>query len=214
MKTFAILIVIAFATLISASANAEATSAGSTHLLFTLHGLDRLGLGTYEGGLGIRWFPWDRIAFRPVVDVRYAEDRIAGEEDRSDQVRRSWDVGFSLALERHFAMWRRLGSYAGVGAGFGYGEDTDDRSVPPDPPAGMNLRTEQRTLSTGMWGLFGIQWALSKAVHIGAEYELAYRYTKEENKLHQAELPPTIAPERTRQSLGIGTSSLFLSVSL
>ena len=128
-------------------------------LLFSAGGL---GTGSFEGGLGGKWWAAPAVAvvvgIRLGVDARLTEASATVDGDASSRV----ETGFTLGAEFHAEGGRRLSPFVAVGIGAGAERERSETRPRTDLPAGAVERVRRETSVEG-------------AVRLGAEFRLSPR---------------------------------------
>lgn len=152
-------------------------SFGDKELLFRVYGVDDIGVGTFDGGLGFRWFLSENFALRPGFSYSTDENKRLPDSDGNggrDISEDRWAV--DLVLERHLEPRGRWESYWGLGFSIG-SYQAETRYLYADPNDGVTLGYETDGDSYAFLGVFGLQWTLTEMIRFGAEYQLQYQMT-------------------------------------
>lgn len=174
---------------------------------------DELRLDGVDGGVGARWYVGQNTAIRGTLrlGVESTEDVIEG---TSDTGRNGVTVGTTFMVEFHTRSFRRVSPY--LGSGFGIGIDAYSQTRDFD---GTNEFRQQRvkgsTLHFTVNAALGMEVFLTRSVSLAGEhlFEAVVDSGDEEYKDYPREGQVVITNRDIRRfDLGIGTSSLILSV--
>ena len=193
-----------------------ATTAGSRALLFDFQGLDNLGVGSFEGGIGLRWYLKDGLALRPAVGYGWQEDERDPYEQNDIQysgAKQSSDLfELTLVLEKRLPAHGAVAPYLGIGFEVQSSTYSTRNAIPADPPDGIAIKQVRKRRGWGALAVVGFEYAVLPAVTLGGEYRLSYLRTTGETKYYRQGEPVEERDDGTRQSLGTTTASLFLAV--
>jgi len=210
-------LVLAVAALVLAAGPAQAASVaterGDKAIVFTFDGLSSMHTGTYEGGVGMRWYVKDDLALRPGLEVSFDENELdpAGPAARE---RSDWSAGINLALEKH----RRgpassVSPYFGGLLGFSFNGGDSDESRPGQGGVVRNETTSNST-TIGIAAILGFEWGFTEGMTLGAEYRLGAEWTT--GDLETSVTTPTDTTSEdadfSETDLGISAFSVLLSV--
>lgn len=146
-----------------ASAAEVRTGKGTKALLFEFNGLNQLGVGGVNGGIGFRYYMQDGMALRPSVNFTW----VSADQDTSGNQLTTTGVGGSLAIEKHLAAIGPVSPYLGIGAGVNYSKVENDLAM-----------TEDKATSFSAFVPVGFEWAFAQGITLGGEYNLGYTHTK------------------------------------
>lgn len=176
------------------------TKAGTKAVVFQFSGLSNLGLGTYNGGIGMRYYLNDGMALRPGLQLGFSstKDKVTDPETKTT----NYNVGANITLEKHLPGAKSISPYVGAQVGVRMGQDKDTQ--------GDNEITD-KTMGVGLGGVLGFEWGFTESVTLGGEYNLGLNFgtRKVEHKLNNS---TTTTTDESGMSLGIGTASVFISV--
>jgi len=193
-------------------------AAGTKAILFTFNGLQTLGVGTFNGGIGGKYFITAPLAIRAALQFANSNMVIAanpaagqtGKDGSSDAT----TFGISAGAEYHF-LTSRVSPYGGAEVLFA-STSTDAKSV-VNTTAGIQTDTKNSAIGpAGMTlrvsALLGVEFFLTKELSLGGEYQLGL------NMVSHPDEEQTIGPTTTTTKVGgttseaIGTAGLTLSV--
>jgi len=194
------------------AATALADTGYETHdkeLLFRVYGVDNLGLGTFDGGFGFRYFLGSHWALRPGFSYAgYTDTREADSDGRNGRVVDSDEYEADVVLEYHLEPRGRLSSYWGVGFSLMTGEEETAYSVPDSLIRGDYVDAGQEEDSWSVLGVLGVQWEATQNIHLGCEYQIKYRATKMKTWQERYEYDVQ-SVEREYGSLNSSTTSIY-----
>jgi hypothetical protein len=158
----------------------EMAEAGSKQVVF---GFSGWSLGSYEGGLGLRYFIADDLAIRAGIDFgldnqeddRYTdyidpEANDAGEESDYDY---RW-VGTSVLIEKYGDGYHSVRIFYGGGLAYTYARD--ERGAANRQGDYYSISTyESKTHTMKAVALMGFQWYFAEHISLGGEYRLTFR---------------------------------------
>jgi len=169
------------------AADGPGASKGTRQLVFSF---DSWSLGSYNGGVGIRYFLADDVAIRPGLDFRIEDvsDNDTSEGDitlMADST--SLDIatfGLSVFLEKYVGGLEKLTPFLGVGLGYAY-SSSDNMQI---------HHTYRRGLQDGYWsdcyhrtshtidimGTLGLQWYFTDHISLGGQYNLTVSHKWED----------------------------------
>jgi len=167
---------------------AAKTKAGDKGLIFTLYGLNNLGAGEFNGGIGGKYFFMDNHAVRFGIGfLTGSEEDPAGNKDEAS--------AFSIypAYLFHFATPNSVTAYTGIEVGFVTG------STEYKPALGTSSKSSTTMFSIGV--LLGVEWFAWEHVSLGAEYQLGYMSQTEK-------VTPPGGTEQETKTSGFGTVAM------
>ncbi len=144
-------------------------------LLFRVNGLDSIGLSSFDGGLGLRYFLGSHIALRPGFNF---SDRTTINEPRDGQVEGDQSDQTSyrveMVVEYHLEPRGRMNSYWGLGFEYSNSDDTFRNARFDTLTPGQSLESTRNETAYSVLGLLGVQWVATESIRLGAEYQLNY----------------------------------------
>lgn len=181
---------------------------GDRALSFSFDGAD---LGSFDGGVGGKYWFSDQWAAIGVVDIGYrsSDDNY---EERESRYWRDRSAGLAVGFERHYGK-TRFTPYIGAGLGGSYNDAITETS-----PSGGDRKdiTEKRYYGASARVGFGAEFWLTPRFSLGGEYRLEVYYTDgwtESRREGETEIPPIRVDKKTWQT-DVFASRLVLSVYL
>jgi opacity protein-like surface antigen len=188
-------------------------------LLFTFGGFSNLSAGSFEGGVGVKYYYKDKLGIRAGLQFASASAEIPANAPTGvqgiDGERSATRFGVTAALEFHKGAGR-VSPYLGGGLGFST-TSTETKlpstgNPPPDPVTVKNDRNGENINGIGFLGgtnlnvfaLAGVEFFLFNEVSIAAEYRLGF------TNLARADEERTISGQTTTTKIG-GSSNLGIT---
>jgi opacity protein-like surface antigen len=168
MKRVAVALLIA--AVAGTSAWAQKTKAGDKAWLFTLRGLDSLGVGGYNGGLGLLYYLSDDLGL--TVGLGFSTSSTTKKPtDTSEPDEKKSSLGLTLSpgVRFNIASSGPVVGYVGVGVLVGISSETTKNK---DHVRDYNV--EQSSTSIGAGVTVGAEWFAWSNVSLGASYSLAF----------------------------------------
>jgi opacity protein-like surface antigen len=191
------------------------TTAGSKALVFQFNGLSNLGLGTYNGGIGMRYYLKDKLALRPGLELGLSQDKTkAGISGYSDDKVTDMGFGLSLALEKHMTPVQSISPYIGAGAGFNISNNKHEYSVSSNPTTGTTLKVTDKGMGFGVFGLAGFEWGFTNSVTLGGEYRLGLNIGSGKTETERQGQATVTSNDSSSFGVGFGVASLYISVNI
>jgi hypothetical protein len=193
--------------------------AGAKAFSFMLGGLDDLGLGRLDGGLGLKYWLSPSLALQPVLifqsDKETTEDPY---EEDTDHVLSSSTYGIELGIMKHMTFVNSLTPYIGIGVSYQMGKATEEYSIPKEDPLPWTLEKTEISLNTyGAALLLGAEWFVRSNIGIAIHYKVGYYAGSGSGKVTLVEDPsdPDVVeqpPEAkaSASTMGIATSYYFI----
>jgi len=169
------------------AADGPVASEGTRQVVFSF---DAWSLGSYNGGVGIRYFLADDVAIRPGFDFRIediSDHRVSQEENK--RMTDSVDVdaltlGFSIFVEKYVGGFERLAPFVGVGMGYTYyaSNDMDIHNTYRDSSGNTYWSDcyDRTTNTVDIMGALGFQWFFTNHMSLGGQYNLAVSHKWED----------------------------------
>ncbi len=192
---------------------------GSKALLFEFSGLADLGAGSFNGGLGGKYFIDHKLAIRGSLQFMDLNEDIPYEDDSGvDGKRTANRFGISAAVEVHFDT-SRVNPYFGGGVGFAV-TSTEYKSDASDLTNQVTVKNDEDGefgyyggTEFTIFGILGVEVFIIKNLSLAAEYRLGYAYiSKKDEEIIQGN---TTITNRQGSITGFGLESsgaLILSV--
>ena len=201
---------------------------GSRALLFSFSGLANLGAGTFDGGIGGRYYLSEALSVRGGLQLASASQTTpanapSGQQGIDGSTSAS-SFGLSGAAEWHMGKSRVIPF---VGAGLMYSHTTTESKTvetgnpPPDQTTRKNRGTGENvngvTYVSGtlfqIFGLAGVEFFLTKELSLSAEYQLGYGSVTRPDQEVSSGSTTTTTKMGSGTGLGISTAgSLTLAV--
>lgn len=179
-------------------------------LLFDLSGLDNVGLNSFDGGLGFRYYFLDGFTIRP--NYSYSSQTSANLYETNDgSVYDSERYSFDLVIEKHFSIGEKFVPYLGLGYSFGELTNEETYYFDSDPEIGQFKGRRSTSESHSVLGLLGVQWQAYGNFSLGCEYRLEYRDSDAKEEMYY-ELENTKFRTQLGSSFNTSTSSLYIAV--
>jgi opacity protein-like surface antigen len=168
MKRVAVALLIA--AVAGTSAWAQKTKAGDKAWLFTLSGLSNLGVGGYNGGLGLLYYLNDDLGL--TVGLGFSTSSTTTKAPTGggeDETKSSLELTLSPGVRFNIASSGPVVGYAGVGVLVGISSETTKnlRYIKDD-------KEEKSSTSIGAGVTVGAEWFAWSNVSLGASYSLAF----------------------------------------
>ncbi|MBI5804415.1 outer membrane beta-barrel protein [candidate division TA06 bacterium] len=189
-KVLLILAVLAMAVSAYAADASKGIEPGDKALLFNA---TFVNAGTYNGGLGLKYYLSQGLALRPVITFNMGSttqkdeniDTVAGFQTTYEDDKTSTNsFGLELALEKTLLTKGAVNVNGGLGFGFGmssytreYGENYVE--VGGTMTGVYNTKTERSSTNFGGGALLGAEWFITEAISLGAEYQLGIQMSSE-----------------------------------
>ena len=223
----------ALATLVSLSSAQDVVpslAGGSKAILFSFGGLSFLSAGTFDGGIGARYYLSDGFAVRAGLQFTSASQTNpanpvapnTGEDGKAS----ASALGFSGAAELHMGKARVI-PYFGAGLSFTTTSTESKNAVTGNPPPAQTTtknraagETVNGTTFTGgssfqVFGLLGVEFFLYKEISLSAEYRLGYMSSSRPDQEVTSGTTTTTTKQGGGNTFGIANSgSLTLAVYL
>ncbi len=201
---------------------------GSKAVLFSFGGLSFLSAGTFDGGVGARYFLSDEMSVRAGVQFTSASQTTSANpgagQAGSDGTASATVLGLEGAAEWHMGKGRVV-PYMGVGAAFSTASTDTKPVVTGAPPLNqpetkngqfglsVNGTTYYGGTTLQIFGLAGVEFFLYKELSLSAEYQLGYMSTSRKDQEVSAGGTTTTTKVGSASNIGITNSGvLTLSV--
>jgi outer membrane protein len=196
-----------------ASSVAGAATKGSNELLFGFNGLSNLNASTFDGGIGVRHYVSDNMAYRPSVTLGFGSSKTDGVGGFTDHKFTNNNIGVTLAMEKHTGDSKTLSPYMGLGVGFSTFSDKQEYTHAAAPATGTALSQTISGMSYNVFGLAGFQWFFTENISLGGEYQLGLNGSSDKTE-NETQGAATTTFKGSGFNLGLGTAQLSLSVAL
>ncbi|MDZ7261468.1 MAG: PorT family protein [candidate division KSB1 bacterium] len=190
---------------------------GAKAISFTLTGLDNLGLGTIEGGMGVKYWLSTNLAVQPIVNFDLGSaTRKSTDPDYTDNKRTTLSLGLTANLEWHWPLSNKISPYLGAKAGYRSSALTDELSIrKQNPPPGTTKEMKTTSSSFVVGGLVGAEFFIRDNISLAGHYQFNFNSisTTEKHTL-VAGTGVTQPPEEKTSStdLRFSTTSIILNI--
>jgi opacity protein-like surface antigen len=161
------------------AADQAAIAKGERQVVFSF---DSWSLGSYNGGIGVRYFLRDDVAIRPGLDFVIDDSSEHQTSEEADRVMTdSVDVdglslGFSIFMEKYVSGFHGLTPFLAVGVSYTYGSSSGtqiNNTYRDDLPDTYWSDCYDRSRhALGLIGAFGFQWFFTDHLSLGGQYNL------------------------------------------
>ncbi|HEY6951171.1 MAG TPA: outer membrane beta-barrel protein [Bacteroidota bacterium] len=200
--------------------------AGSKAMLFSFGGLSFLSAGSFDGGVGARYFLSDAMSVRAGLQFTAASQTFSANpgtgQAGADGSASATVIGLEGAAEWHMGKGRVI-PYMGLGAGF---STTSTDSKPTVTGVAPLTQSETKNSAGGLtvngtgyaggtsiqvFALAGIEFFLYKEVSLSAEYQLGYMSTSRKDQVFSpgGGAPSTTTKVGSGSNIGITNSGLL-----
>ena len=222
-----ILLPLALTTVISLSSVQDVVpslAGGSKAVLFSFGGLAFLSAGTFDGGVGARYYLSDGFAVRAGLQFTSASQTnpanpVAPQTGEDGKASAS-AFGLSGAAELHMGKGRVI-PYVGAGLGFTT-TSTESKNIVVGNPPPAQTTTKNRTAgetvngtaytsgsALQVFGLLGVEFFLYKELSLAAEYRLGYMSTSRPDQEVTSGTTTTTTKVGSGSTVGISNSGLL-----
>jgi len=185
------------------------TGAGAKQMVFRFSGLSNLGLSSYGGGLGLRYFFGEGLAVRPGIDFGYRKDtNDAPGSGYADGEETETELGFSVVLEKYMPPVSSVAPYVGVGLGY-YRSTEEDKPIQPDDEEEAWKVTSS---AFEVLGVAGFQWYFTDAMSLGGEYTASFYMGSEKTEYTTPGGQTDTADEQDTTEFSWYAASVYLSI--
>ena len=153
------------------SAWAQKTKEGDKAWLFTLSGLSNLGVGGYNGGLGLLYYLSDDLGLTVGLGFSTSSTttKAPAGSGGADQKESSLGLTLSPGVRFNLASSGPIVGYAGVGVLVGIASETTEN---PNHVSGAKVETSSTNIGAAV--TVGAEWFAWSNVSLGASYSLAF----------------------------------------
>lgn len=199
MKRLATLVVVAalaVAGMSAQDANRCRTKSGDMSMLFTLNGLQNIGAGDYNGGVGLGFYLMDGIQLR--LGIGYSSNSQTVGTGASEVVNDSSTLSFAPAIRLNLFKSSTVVGYTGLQVSYGM--------VSTSETQGGNDAGSASGSTIGVGALLGAEWFPWENVSLGLEYGLGFGSTSTSSKDSAGN--ETDGPTNTAINFGFPNSSV------
>ena len=223
-KLFAVVALTTLVSLSSAQDVIPSLAGGSKAILFSFGGLSFLSAGTFDGGIGARYYLSDGFAVRAGLQFTSASQtnpaNPAAPQTGEDGKASSSAFGLSGAAEWHMGKARVI-PYFGAGLSFTTTSTESKNAVVGNPPPAQTTtknRTAGETVNgtayvsgsaLQVFGLLGVEFFLYKELSLAAEYRLGYMSASRPDQEVTAGTTTTTTKVGSGSTVGISNSGLL-----
>ena len=176
-----------------------------------LFGINDFHLDTFNGGAGIKTWTSEDFALTGKIKASYSRNEREKTQYLNGNTDKSYLLGFSFGIEKHFSLLSKASPYFGTNIGIGY--DFKSTQVNSSAFPGMYYTNEQITknLTFNINLSFGIEYFISKGISLGGQYNFGAEYGRGSEEL---KVPYSDGTEVKTKILNLGISSgeLILAV--
>jgi opacity protein-like surface antigen len=218
------LAVVTAVSFVSAQEFATSVEQGKWAGLFSFSGLSYLGAGSYNGGIGAKFYLSNNMAIRGGLQFAHASLDVLPTPTPTppnsglDGYRHGTKFGVSAAVEYHL-LPTRVSPYIGGGAGFSSASTEDKTAVIGNPPNEQNQQVTKNLnggetikgitfdpgLSLNVGALAGVEFFITKEVSLSAEYLIGYSMLSPSDQ--EVTLGPTTTTTPAASSSSINVSA-------
>ncbi len=186
---------------------------GKTGLRFSVQGLDFIGLGTVNGGIGIKYWMADNTALRfdlgmGVFDTTWKSP----DKDYTDEKWSGSEFSLGGGVEYHLVVGKKLSPFVGAGISL----RTGSRKLEPSTLKSENVSESEKWTRTSFGGgvLLGAEFFMGSHLSLTGEYNLGLSVgtTKYTAEASQGGLKVTYEEKASSMDLGVSTANLILTV--
>lgn len=190
---------------------------GKWGISLSVSGLSNLGIGLYQGGIGIKHWRSDNVAWKARVGYGLTDTFYPAQfQGMTDAKIKQANFSVNLGPEFHFAQESKFSPYFYTGAGISVAVNTYYYSVNiSDLTPGTVTKKRTTTTSLGLDGAIGLEYLFSKRLSLAAEYQvsLSYQFYREKWTVSPGTGPTyPITHDSDTFNIGAKTSSLILTV--
>lgn len=189
---------------------------GKWGVSLSVSGLNNLGIGLYQGGIGIKhWFS-EGFALKTILGLS-AKSKTYHSIDTlySDSKTNQATFAANLGGEFHFSKGSRFSPYFYTGLNYTTMTTTEYYATPITRPPGWTTKRHTSTSSFGLDGAIGVEYLFLEHLSLAAEYQVGLSFQTDKTRNTVMPGPGVIqSPElkTTTTTLGTKTSSLILTV--
>lgn len=180
-------------------------------------GLSNLGIGLYQGGIGIKHWRSNDVAWKARVGFGLTDTFYPAQfQGMTDAKIKQANFSLSLGSEFHFAQTSKFSPYFYTGVGVSTSVTTYYYSVNiTNPSPGTITKKRTTTTSLGLDGAIGLEYLFNKHLSLATEYQvsLSYQFYREKWTVSPGSGPThPITHDSDTFNIGTRTSSLILTV--
>ena len=189
---------------------------GKWGISLSVSGLSNLGIGLYQGGIGVKhWFS-EGFALKSILGLS-AKSRAYHSIDTlySDNKINQATFSANLGGELHFSKGSRFSPYFYTGFNYTMNTTTEYSATPVSRPPGWNTKRRTSTSSFGVDGAIGVEYMFFQHLSLAGEYQVGLSFQTDKIRNTLIPGPGIVQPpelKTTITSFGTKTSSLILTV--
>jgi opacity protein-like surface antigen len=210
LTLFSIIIIVSSLSLAAGENQVPGPRAGSAGILFQFSGLDALGAGAYNGGLGAKLFLSDYTAVRGVICLSLSSTKIPANPPTGqvgvDGSTSSNVFGVGGAIELHLTK-SRISPYIGGGVMLTT-RSTENKTSDVSPTAAGISQTVTKNANGytqfSFGGILGVEYFITDGVSLSAEYLIGVALTSNKDvEVTTTGTPTVTTPQGSSTNIGI-----------
>lgn len=186
-------------------------------------------LGSYNGGVGVRYFVRDQVALRPGIDFSIGddwknailEDRNYMEADTTDSDTGS--LGVSFFVEKFVEGFKNVAPFLAVGMAYTFSSADGHENrwryyEPPEHSVFWSSSSDVTRHQLSLMGALGFQWQFADHLSLGGQYNISAVHTWKHEKSTQTRFDGVQSlvtagnTDTQGTSVGVDSGRLLLSV--
>ena len=180
-------------------------------------GLSNLGIGLYQGGIGVKHWCSNGFALKSILGFGGERSVIQGYQGYTDNKTNKGNISLNFGTEFHFAQESNFSPYFYTGLNLTNSATTYYNSIPTsNPPSGTWKKRHTSTNSIGLDVAIGLEYLFSEHFSLSGEYQIGLSYQINKEARYYVAGPGvteiTRSPSRRSTTFGAKTSSLILTV--
>ncbi len=192
------------------------TSQGTKDFLF---GGTARKISKFDGGVGMRFYLRDGLAFRPEVDFGWSFSLIKpnelphGHPVLTNETLNNTEVSLHLTLEKHLGAIRSVSPYVG---GMLEGTYINNKTKPmfDRSLADQNTKVTYKETDGGALGVLGFEWAWTSSLTVGGEYRAGFEVITHKEEWEFNTEPDQLYHDTRQYSFGFRTAAAFVSIKI
>lgn len=186
-------------------------------LRFTVQGLDYIGIGKVNCGIGLKARLNDQMAMRGDFGIGlFSRTDEATNKDYTDYKEKGKEFSFGLGPEFHLLASKKVSPYVGVGINFRVSTIEEEPSIHKTNPSSYDIKLEKwSSTGFGAGAFVGVEFFMGNHLSLSGEYELGLCRTTSKHKTELVGGEGVEQPKEQKTTitgLGVSTSSLILTV--
>lgn len=190
---------------------------GEWGISLSANGLSDLGIGLYQGGIGVKhWFS-DLVVVRAILGFSVDSRTEQNWSDYTDRKINQGSYSLNLGPEFHFLRDSKFSPYFYAGFNRSYSSTTYHYSLPRSNPTPGLLKEQHRsTSSIGVDAGIGLEYVFSRHFSLSGEYLAGFSYQVDKQEWIYVPGPGiterVVVPGSSETTFRAKTSSLILTV--